>query len=474
MDGAAMRTKPTKLVLNASRRAGLAACAAAALVLGLRAGVVARADAPRVYAITGARLVTAVGPPIEAGTIVLREGVIQAVGPSVSVPADAWVIDGKGLTVYPGLIDLGTSVPVDSPRAQPPQNPATTEELERWKRGAILRPHFLAADHIKTDAAEVHWFAAAGITSVLAVPDGGVFAGQSALVNVVPPEDEPQIGAPADPRGGLLVLKTPVALHVALGARLPGGGYPNSLMGVIAFARQAWLDAEHYRLAGQAWWRKPAAVERPAHDAALEALWPALDRRVPVAFEARLDRDIRRALRMAADFTLDPIVTGALEADQVAAELKAAGARVIYSLDYPTRPRTLAPDADEPLRVLRQRANAPKVPAALERAGVRFAFQSGGLRDPKDFVRHAARAVKDGLSPEAAVRALTIDAARIAGVADRLGSLEPGKIANLVVTDGDLFADQTKIRYVFVDGRRVRLDEAPAGGRGQRPGRSGS
>lgn len=454
---------------SAYRRSVPAALAAIALMLT----VGARAEGPRVYAIAGARIVTAAGPPIPSGTIVVRDGLIQAVGASVAVPPDAWVIDGTGLTVYPGLIDLGTSVPVDAPRAQPPQNPATREDLERWKRSAILRPNFVAGEHIRTDAAEVHRFASAGVTTVLAVPDGGVFAGQSALVNVVPPADEPQVGAQADVRGGLLVVKTPVALHVSLGARTPTDAYPNSLLGVIAFARQTWLDAQHYRLAMATWMRTPTVVERPAYDAALEALAAALDRRLPVAFEAGLDREIRRVLRMAAEFSLDPIVTGALEADQVAAELKAAGARVVYSLDYPTRPRTLAPDADEPLRVLRQRANAPKVPAALERAGVRFAFQSAGLRDPRDFVRNAARAVKEGLSPEAAIRALTIDAARIAGVADRLGSLEPGKIANLVVTDGDLFAEQTKIRYVFVDGRRVRLEEAPAGGRSPVRGRSG-
>jgi imidazolonepropionase-like amidohydrolase len=106
--------------------------------------------------------------------------------------------------------------------------------------------------------------------------------------------------------------------------------------------------------------------------------------------------------------------------------------------------------------VLRQRANALKVPAALEKAGVAFAFQSGGLKDSKDFLKNVAKAVKEGLAPDAAVRALTITAARMAGAADRTGSLEAGKIANLIVTSGDLFADDTKITHVFVDGRLVR------------------
>lgn len=432
----------------------------------------ARAEGPRIYAIAGARIVTAAGPAIEAGTIVLRDGVIEAVGAAVTAPPDAWVIDGKGLTVYPGLIDMGTTAGVDVPRAQPPQNPATTEELERWKRGAILRPNFLAAEHVKTDSTDLGKFAAAGITTVLAIPEGAVMPGQSALVNVKPPDDEPQIGAQADVRGGLLVVKTPVALHVEFSERTPGGGYPASLMGVIAFVRQTLIDSQHSRLAAQAYARKTPGVARPNFDPALDALAPALDGRLPVAFRAGLNREIRRALQMAAAFKLDPIVSGALEADQVTAELKAANARVLYSLDYPTKPKTLPPDADEPVRVLRQRANAPKVPAALEKAGLTFAFQSAGLKDPKDFVKNAAKAVKEGLPADAAVRALTINAARIAGAADRLGSLEQGKIANVIVADGDLFAETTKITHVFVDGRMVRIDDA-SGARGQRPARPG-
>jgi imidazolonepropionase-like amidohydrolase len=131
---------------------------------------------------------------------------------------------------------------------------------------------------------------------------------------------------------------------------------------------------------------------------------------------------------------------------------------VIFSLDYPTRPRTLAPDADEPIAILRQRANAPRVPAALESAGIPFAFQSASLTDPKDFLKNAARAVKAGLPSDAAVKALTLRAAALAGVSDRLGSIDEGKIANLVITDGDLFDEKTRIKHVFVDGRPVAFE----------------
>jgi imidazolonepropionase-like amidohydrolase len=167
-----------------------------------------------------------------------------------------------------------------------------------------------------------------------------------------------------------------------------------------------------------------------------------------------------RALKIAAEFKLDPIVTGAREADLVAADLKARNARVILSLNYPTRPRTIAPDADESVRALRERAGAPRTAGVLEKSGVLFAFASSGLREAKDFVKNAAKAVKEGLPADAAIRALTIDAARIAGAADRLGSLEKGKIANVLVTEGDLFDEKMKVKHVFVDGRSVRIDDS--------------
>jgi imidazolonepropionase-like amidohydrolase len=180
-----------------------------------------------------------------------------------------------------------------------------------------------------------------------------------------------------------------------------------------------------------------------------------------VAFDADEAREILRALKVAKEFNLDPVITGALEADQVVADLKAQNARVIYSMNYPTRPRALPPDYEEPLRELRARARAAKTPAALEKAGLLFAFASDGLREPRDFLRNATLAVKEGLPADAAVRALTINAARIAGADARLGSIERGKIANLILTDGDLFDEDTKVRHVFVDGRLVPVEEAP-------------
>jgi imidazolonepropionase-like amidohydrolase len=418
-------------------------------------------------AIRGARIVTAAGAPIASGTIVLRGGLVEAVGVDVAVPADARVIDGAGLTVYPGLIDMGTTAGVELPRAQAPEF-KTSEEAERWKRDNILRPQLEAAEYLRPDATTLTSLASVGITSVLATPPGEVIKGRSALVNVAAPEEDPQVGAVADPRRGLVVLRAPVALHVAFTERPRGDGYPASLMGVIAFVRQAFLDGQYHQATTDRYQRVKTGVLRPVFDPALDGLQPALAGRMPVAFEGDTAREILRSLKMAAEFKLDPIVTGGREADQVVADLKARNARVILSLNYPSRPRNLAPEADEAVRVLRERAAAPKTAAALEKAGILFAFESNGLRESKDFVRNAAKAVKDGLAPDAAVRALTINAARIAGAADRLGSLEKGKIANVLVTEGDLFDEKMKVKHVFVDGRSITIQEAPAP---QRPGR---
>ena len=444
----------------------------AAAVIAVLSGVV-RADVPHVYAIKGARIVPVAGSILANGTVVIRNGVIEAVGGSADAPADARVIDGTGLTVYPGLIDMGNTAGIDQTLAQQPATVRTTEDAERWKRTQIFRPDLSVADQVRGDAPELARLATAGFTSVLAAPAGAVIKGRSALVNVAGPVDEPAIGNVGDYRRGLQVVKSPVALHIEFPNGARGDGYPVSLLGVISFVRQSFLDAQHQQLLNARYERSKSGAARPNHDPALEALQPALDGKVPVAFEVNTAREILRSLDLAKEFKLDAMIYGGREADQVAADLKARSVRVIYNLNFPTRSRALAPDADEPIATLRARANAPKAPAALHKAGVPFAFSGAGLKDPRDLVRNVARAVREGLPADAALRALTADAARIAGAGDRLGTLEKGRIANVIVTEGDLFDDRMKVKHVFVDGRLVQLDDESQperrGGRGGYP-----
>ena len=306
-----------------------------------------RADTPNVFAIRGARIVTAAGPPIDNGTIVMRRGVIEAVGASVAVPSDAAVVEGSGMTVYPGLIDLGNTRAADQPAPQQPPNIRTTAELERWKRLQILKPQARAADAVKVDDAELTKLASAGITTVLALPSGDVISGQSALVNVAAPPDDPQIGNIVDQRRGLIVVKSPVALHVSIpnAPRVGGNSYPQSLMGVIAFVRQSFLDAQHY------------AVVKDPDDPALEAMQPFITRKLPVAFQANQTREILRVLKMAKELNIEPIVAAVIVSARMAAS-SARPALIAFAAFFTKSFGSLSP-ADEKPNVTPAFASSP-------------------------------------------------------------------------------------------------------------------
>ena len=204
------------------------------------------------------------------------------------------------------------------------------------------------------------------------------------------------------------------------------------------------------------------------------ALLPLLNGDLPVIFAANSDLDIHRALMIADEFKLKTIIQGAMDGYRVADVLSARKIPVILSLDFPKRQADLPDDVDEPLRILRDRAAAPKGAAKLSAAGVKLAFSSGKLK-PDDFIANIRKAVENGLPKDAALRALTIDAAEILGVTRQVGSIETGKIANLTVVSGDLFAKDSKIRHVFIDGDEVDLKKPEPPGRrpegmGTRPG----
>lgn len=415
------------------------------------------------YAITNARIVTVSGPTIDRGTVVIRDGLIAAVGPNVTPPADARVIDGNGLTVYPGLIDSNTSLgipqPTPSPAASPalpgagfggPRPQASPLTALNSTQPAGLQPEVLAEDFIKPGGDQIEAARQMGITAALSAPRQGIWMGQSALIN---------LGGDTTQQ---MIVRSPVALHVGF-TPLRSGTYPNSLMGVFAVLRQMMLDAGRYRELQQAYARSPRGMRRPDQDKALAALLPALDGALPVVMYADSEREINRALDLAEEFKLRAIIAGGLESWKVAARLRERNVPVLLSLNFPRRTTASLPEADpEPLRVLRERVEAPKTAARLATARVRFAFQSGAMTSTADFYPNIRRAIENGLSREDALRALTSSAAEIMGVGDRLGSIEVGKIANLTVTRGELFTRNPTFAYVFIDGRSVDLKPATA------------
>jgi imidazolonepropionase-like amidohydrolase len=436
---------------------------------------------PTAYAITNARIVTAApqGPgTIERGTVVIRNGVIQAVGASVAAPADARVIDGNGLTVYPGFIDAHSTLGIPAPRGQ--QNlaarfPGVPAEMlafaaqqqaggqQQQQQGAPnslyppgLQPEVRAIDQIRVETSDFEAAHTAGITTSLTAPRTGIFMGQSALISLA--GDTPQE----------LLVRSPVALHVGF-TPLRQGTYPGSLLGVFSALRQMLLDAQRYGQLHAAYARNPRGMTRPQHDASLAALQPVLAREMPVVMWAGSQREIERALGLAKEFNLRAIIAGGNEAYKVADRLRADGVPVIATLNFPRRTERQPEEADpDPIRVLRERAEAPKNAGRLAQAGIRFAFTDGGMSNVgSDFLGNLRTAVDNGLTQDQAVRALTIDAARILGAEDRIGSIEAGKIANLTLVRGaSVFDRNARVIQVFIDGRPIEVRAPAARGEG--------
>jgi len=203
-------------------------------------------------------------------------------------------------------------------------------------------------------------------------------------------------------------------------------------------------------------------MKRPDADTSLEALIPLLDRKVPVVFNANREIEIIRALDFAKEFNLRAVIAGGQEAWKVADRLKAQDVPVLLSLNFPKRTAASSTEADaDTMDLLRFRAETPKGAARLAQAGVKFAFQSGGATSLADYFGNAGKAVEAGLNKDAAVRAMTLGAAEVLGVADRTGSIETGKIANLAVVKGDLLGKDRTVTHVFVDGKYFE-QKAPA------------
>ncbi len=419
------------------------------------------------YAITNARIVTVSGAVIPQGTIVIRDGLIAAVGANVSVPADARPIDGAGLTVYPGFIDAYSNVGIAAGQRPPQpagfqaviaaQSQAAAQPASNSTYPVGFQPEIQAADLIRVTDASFETARNQGFAAALAVPRERLFVGQSALVNT------------AGDSAANLILRQPIALHVNFIA-LQSGQFPTSVMGAFAAVRQILLDAQRLQTQQTVYEKNPRGQKRPENNRSLEALFPILRGEMPIVFQAETERQIVRALDLAQEFRLKAMIAGGGEAYKVANRLKTQNVPVLISLNFPKRTAAASPEADrETIDVLRLRAETTKNAGRLKQAGVRFAFQSGGATNLADFWTNANRAVENGLPKDDAVRAMTLGAAELFGISNTLGSIETGKIANLTVTRGDVFDKTRTFTHVFVDGRMYEIKAPAAPATGTRP-----
>lgn len=397
------------------------------------------ADAgPRHYLIQGGTVHVGDGSVLDGARVVLSDGLVAAVGAEATAPAGAWEVDAGGKHVYPGFVaalgDLGLAREEETGRGgnRPPpvsRGPEDRPDTYSWR---------YAADSLSIGDDRIAGRRNEGFTSAVSVPGDGIVSGHAAFWN---------LGA-GDPKD--LVLAPDAGLVVRLATR-GFRSFPGSLMGVIAYVKQLFLDASHYRGAWQLYEEDPTGLVRPRYDRTLGPLAAASAGEQPVLLPANLDKEIRRMVALAEEIGLRPVLYGGHEAASAAEFLRDAGVPILVDLNWPAADPDRDPEAEVPLRALRLRHQAPAAPAALADAGVRFAFYGGPAR-PGSALEAVRTAVERGLDPEAAVVALTAAPAEIFGVADRVGTLTAGKIANLVIADGDVFGEEGEIETVFVDG----------------------
>lgn len=435
---------------------------------------VARSD----YALTNARIVTAPGRVIERGTVVIRDGRIAAVGANVPVPAGVVRMDLGGHTVYPGLIDAATSVGLPSPTRPLPtmadDAPAGGGRGGRGGRGAAapaqgrgqalgragtppppvvlpeLEADAEAADMFSPTEEQLRAFRAGGVTTVGLVFDGGIFPGRvgAALTG-------------SQSSTSRLALRAGAGQAVSFGTKR--GGYPGTLIGSLAFIRQAFLDAQYEARLDKAF-KAGTPGARPSNDPLRRALVPAATNAMPAWFVASEERQIIRVAEIATEMELrNPVVVGAQEGWRAVSALKKMGATAVVSLDWPSpqnvtgrvflaygdgkpgvAPPVTAADSAE------VRANA----AALAKAGIPVALASFGGESGATFRDRIRATIAAGMSPDDALRAVTVTPAALLGITAAVGTIEAGKLANLVVVTGnDLFASGNPIKHVFVEGR---------------------
>lgn len=455
------RSKPAGPVANVLAPALALALALAALV----AAGAAQAERPRIWAITGARIVTAPGKVIENGTVVLREDTIEAVGTKVSVPADAEVIEAqKGWSVYPAFIDAASAValpaePESRPGAGggPPPKPAPPTGAKHELRS--VHPETAVVDLIDPAQESVAKHRAMGFAVANVVPAKGVFRGESAIIAL-------RAGAARE-----LVVKDRFAQVVALETQsFMARQYPSSKMGAVAAVRQALLDAGRDEEWQKRYAANPTALAAPEYRSSDEPLEQVLTGQRPVIFVSIAALDPGRCAGLAAEFNLKAMTMARGLGDRIE-DLGLTGMPLLLPLELPEKADTKDEDVvlDTTLKQMQAQVGATRLPKTLD-AGRKLAFVTAGMKDPKKFTENLAAVVKAGLDPARALAALTTSPAELLGVSRVMGTLEPGKQANLVVVDGDLFAEKPQLRHLFVQGYHEKIDPDKKPENGKPPG----
>lgn len=400
------------------------------LLVAVAVGLVAQTPAPTAFAIQNARIVTVSGPTIDNGTVVIQDGKIADVGAGVAVPQGARIIDGRGLTVYPGLFDADTTMAMRAAESTLGQ----------------FTPELRASTSFEVENLRIPVTRVLGVTHVMVRNARGIIPGYGDVLSLA--------GWTPDE----MALKRRAALVLLFPSVGDLGYTDDERFAVTAYSvTKAQVDRrvreiKEFFAASRAYLK---TKEEAGSGAALaineryEAMIPVLKRQAPVIIEATNSEDIKAAVRFGKEENLDFIIGAHGGAARVADFLKENNVRVLL-----TSMKIMPETEDDPVDIVY------RTPAILHEKGVPFgiATLANRLANPKLLPFDAGNAVAHGLPYQAALRAVTLTPAEFLGIPDLVGSIDKGKVANLVVVNGDILDYGSDVKHLFINGRPVSLD----------------
>jgi imidazolonepropionase-like amidohydrolase len=397
-----------------------------------------RANTPAVHALKNLTIIPSPGKKIDNGTIIIRDGVIQAVGANIPIPADAREWDCSGMTAYAGMIDLFTEY------GQPKPKSDTARGAKYWN--VNVKSDYSAAENFLPDKPSAEKLRAQGFTAVLSVSSSGIFKGSSVIVNL------------GDGSANEQIIQRDAFQHVTLQRSGFGGGYPNSLMGQIALIRQTLIDAKWYSDAQKIYAKNPNQP-KPEENKTLAALENVISGKQKVVIETGDELTSLRAGAIAKEFSLPVIFRGNGYEYRRLDALTSLNVPIILPVNFPDAPNVDTPEDafNAGYEELRHWDFASENPLRLKKAGITFAFTAHQLQDGSKFRTMVKTAIDCGLNSDDALAAVTTIPASLIGMEKQFGTIEPGKFANLVITEGELFSDKAKIRETWVAGKRYEV-----------------
>jgi imidazolonepropionase-like amidohydrolase len=401
-----------------------------------------RDNTPEVFAFTNAQIHSTPGVIIEKATLIIRNGMIEAVGQNIVIPDDAWITDLEGKSIYPGFVEIYSNLGMPAATAITESAENLPQDGRHWN--PQVRSHFSSSLAYSYDEKKAAILRSMGFVAAHTMSDAGVFRGSGTIVKL------------ADDIPSKQLIKTDFSQGLSFGSTTElDKGYPTSVMGTIALIRQSFYDALWYDQI-----RNNPALKKEVNPS-VDILANALKSNTPFVIETADEQYLMRAANIAKEFSLNLWAAGSGYEYRRLEQVKNSGVSLILPLNFPKKPDVLKPEesVNQSLETLRHWYLAPENPATLHNAGVPFAITASGVEKPDDFLKNLRTAVNRGLPKEKALAALTVIPASRLGIGHLYGSLEKGKSAGFIITNGDIFDDKFKIEEVWVEGKQHKIQE---------------